>query len=882
MEFCKHYNLRLKREKAKLAVGAVRHLGFVVSAEGKSLDPARVDSLVNLKAPSNLKGLKSILGSFAFVRGWLADASTTCAPLTDLLSSSAKKRGFHWGKEQEDALAALKLLVQTAPVLAKPDYSRPFRIYVDASDVGVGAVLVQKLPNPLTGKEELAAIAYKSRRFSDRERRWAIGEREAFGCRYGLEGFKEYILQHPDVTLYCDHHNMLHIWSCSSAKIARWRLFMQQFEPFKIVHVDGKAPEQAAADCLSRLHLYNLMSPKTEDVNDEEARMAEEGEGGDDDALFGDVTTYKKMVNSINARFCAQALKTPLPFSSLGGEDEGDRDGVHVLQPVSRDPDERWLEHALKNAEVLADVREKEDAGAEVAAGPEANLAAKRTSSDEAAASSKRVSTDVQTCDADLREARKRAAGLFPNRRLIEAAHNTTHPSVATTWARIQRTCNIAPGARGAVCRDEVRRYVEACPVCQKLKPARARLERAAGTIKQRPFTQYAFDAIVLPEADLLGHRYILSVVDSFSGATELFPLKHASAEEVTRCLIDVMSRWTRPHSVRCDNAKSFASALMSKLMAAANVRQHFVAPFGHVSNGQVENLNRRVEHVLRVMILDAKLGKPDKNNWSVLLPMVRGIINSKIVHRHGCTANDLLYGATSQRESIFEDEPWRQGCEPSICPAGTEDKAAAERATRTVQQWREQHEILLASCERAQDELLQRLSDLQTPEASEVDSLQPGDAVLVSVEERAAHKLSARWRGPYLVVEPPVGQTVLLQHFASRVVGPFQLSMCKRCNMELISKVDDWLPLAAQDNFEYVIKEVVAHRPATRALPGRKKRPKSDFEFQVLWADLPEGEDNPSWEPWENQSLRESAPYAAYLSQPDVREALGADFLAA
>jgi hypothetical protein len=385
----------------------------------------------------------------------------------------------------------------------------------------------------------------------------------------------------------------------------------------------------------------------------------------------------------------------------------------------------------------------------------------------------------------------------------------------------------------------------------------------------------------VLPEADVHGYRYILSVVDSFSGATELYPLKHTSAEEVTRCLVDVMSRWTRPHSVRCDNAKSFASALMSKLMAAVNVRQHFVAPFSHVSNGQVENLNRRVEHILRVMILDAKLGEPGKNNWSVLLPMVRGIINSKLVHRHGCTANDLLYGATSQREGIFEDEPWRQGCEPSVVPTTSADKAAAERASRTVQEWREQHEILLASCEQAQDELLQRLADLQAPEASEVDSLQPGDAVLVSVEERGAHKLGARWRGPYLVVESPVGQTVLLQHLASRAVGLFQLNMCKRCNMELVSEVDAWLPLAAQDNFEYVIQEVVAHRPDARATAGRKRRPKSDFEFLVRWADLPEGEDNPSWEPWTNQSLRESAPYVTYLSRPDVRQALGADFLA-
>jgi len=881
MKFCEHYNLRLKREKAKLAVGAVRHLGFVVSAEGKSLDPARVDSLVNLNAPSNLKGLKSILGSFAFVRGWLADASTTSAPLTDLLCESAKRRGFHWGKEQDDALAALKLLVQTAPILAKPDYSRPFRIYTDASDVGVGAVLVQLLPNPLTGKEELAAIAYKSRRFSAREARWPVGEREAYGCRYGLESFKEFILQHPDVTLYCDHHNMLNMWSCSSAKIARWRLFMQQFEPFKIVHVEGR--NNLCADSLSRLHLYNLMSPATDNLNDEEARMAEEGEGGDDDVLMN--CTYREMVNSVNARFFARACNANAPFFARRGEGEkGDRDGVQSLQPNPRDPDERWLSDLLQESEPLADVQERE-AVAPVVPAVESDAAgpSKRAAVADAAevAPKKHVSCDVQTCDADLREARKRAAGVFPNRRLIEAAHDHSHPSIATTWARVQRTCNIAPGARGAVCRDEVRRYVEACPVCQKLKPARARLERAAGTIRQRPFTQYAFDVIVLPEADVHGHRYILTVVDSFSGATELFPLKSASADEVTQSLIDVMSRWTRPHSVRCDNAKSFASAIMSKLMAAAKVQMHFTAPFSHQANGQVENLNRRVEHVLRVMILDAKLGAPSKNNWSVLLPMVRGIINSKLVHRHGCTANDLLYGATSQREGIFEDEPWRADAPPSVAGDADVDGPAAEKAAITVQRWREQHDTLLTSCERAQDVLLQRLADLQGAEAAEVDSLQPGDAVLVSIEERSGHKLGARWRGPYLVVEAPEGQTVLLQHLASRRVGKFELPMLKRCDLSLMSDVNDWLQLAAQDSFEYVVKEIISHRPERRAGTGRKRHPKSDFEFQVLWADLPIGEDNPSWEPWGNQSLRESAPFAAYLARADVVEALGADFAA-
>jgi hypothetical protein len=348
----------------------------------------------------------------------------------------------------------------------------------------------------------------------------------------------------------------------------------------------------------------------------------------------------------------------------------------------------------------------------------------------------------------------------------------------------------------------------------------------------------------------------------------------------VAQSLIDVMSRWARPYSIRCDNAKSFASALLRRLFEAARVQQHFVAPFAHQSNGQVENLNRRVEHVLRVMIMDAKLGHPSKNNWSVLLPMVRGIINNRLVHRHGCTANDLLYGATSQRESIFEDEPWRQGCEASVAQPTVDCAAAVERAAITVQKWRDQHEALLASCERAQDDLLQRLVELQGPEAAEVDSLQPGDAVLVSVEERSAHKLGARWRGPYLVVDAPQGQTVTLQHLASRRVGSFQLSMLKCCNLDLMTEVNDWLPLAAQDNFEYVVAEVQAHRPATRAQAGRRKRPKSDFEFLVFWAELPEGDENPTWEPWSNQSLRESAPYAKYLARSDVVAALGGDFL--
>ena len=97
MKFCSHYNIRLKKEKTELATGAVRHLGFILSEEGQSLDPARVDTLLNIGAPHNLTGLKSLLGSFSFIRGWIADMAGVAAPLTDIMGKTAQRLGFKWG-----------------------------------------------------------------------------------------------------------------------------------------------------------------------------------------------------------------------------------------------------------------------------------------------------------------------------------------------------------------------------------------------------------------------------------------------------------------------------------------------------------------------------------------------------------------------------------------------------------------------------------------------------------------------------------------------------------------------------------------------------------------------------------------------------------------
>jgi hypothetical protein len=308
-------------------------------------------------------------------------------------------------------------------------------------------------------------------------------------------------------------------------------------------------------------------------------------------------------------------------------------------------------------------------------------------------------------------------------------------------------------------------------------------------------------------------------------------------------------------------------------------VALHLIAPYAHNSNGIVENANRRVEYLLRALILEQRLGPASKQNWAQLLPNVRGILNSRLITRYGCTPNELLYGATTQRSLPFEDEPWMDI--PETASVAGPAEAAAEI---TLQKWRENHQILLDTCEKLQDQWLGEL--LTNPNGDDLDALVPGDTVLVRMKERKHDKLQAPWAGPYLVVcrqEVDAGHPKLcLQHIATKDVGYFALSDVKRCNLDQYASVEAVLPVAALDNFEYSVAEVLDHRPKERRTGKGRRAPKKDFEFLVRWADLPEGEDNPSWEPWSNSSLRSCGAYETYCAKPEVVAQLGADFCVA
>ena len=116
-------------------------LGFVVSSEGLRVDVEKIRAIQEWPTPTSVNHIQSFHGLASFYRRFVRDFSSIVAPLTEI---TRKSTPFVWGVAQEKAFTKLKEVLTTAPLLALPDFTRPFKVECDASGIGVGGVLMQE------------------------------------------------------------------------------------------------------------------------------------------------------------------------------------------------------------------------------------------------------------------------------------------------------------------------------------------------------------------------------------------------------------------------------------------------------------------------------------------------------------------------------------------------------------------------------------------------------------------------------------------------------------------------------------------------------------------------------------------------------------------
>ncbi|KAK8950898.1 hypothetical protein KSP39_PZI004064 [Platanthera zijinensis] len=142
LQRCEDTNLALNWEKCHFMVREGLVLGHKISGKGIEVDKAKIEVIEKLPPPTNVKSIRSFLGHAGFYRRFIQNFSKITKPLTHLLE---KESSFIFDNECLAAFNIIKDKLINSPILVAPDWSFPYEIMCDASDIAVGAVLGQRV-----------------------------------------------------------------------------------------------------------------------------------------------------------------------------------------------------------------------------------------------------------------------------------------------------------------------------------------------------------------------------------------------------------------------------------------------------------------------------------------------------------------------------------------------------------------------------------------------------------------------------------------------------------------------------------------------------------------------------------------------------------------
>nr|GFB72462.1 hypothetical protein [Tanacetum cinerariifolium] len=141
LELLKKEELYAKFSKCEFWIPKVQFLGHVIDNQGIHVDPAKIKSVKDWASPKSQTKIRQFLGLAGYYRRFIEGFSKIAKPMTKL---TQKKIKFEWGDKQEAAFQLLKQKLCSVPILALPEGSEDFIVYCDASNKGLGAVLMER------------------------------------------------------------------------------------------------------------------------------------------------------------------------------------------------------------------------------------------------------------------------------------------------------------------------------------------------------------------------------------------------------------------------------------------------------------------------------------------------------------------------------------------------------------------------------------------------------------------------------------------------------------------------------------------------------------------------------------------------------------------
>jgi hypothetical protein len=445
----------------------------------------------------------------------------------------------------------------------------------------------------------------------------------------------------------------------------------------------------------------------------------------------------------------------------------------------------------------------------------------------------------TQTSPADFRIANT----TFPMKEDFKAIHNNDsgHHGVDYSYRKLLKRC----GSKWANERGEatkvkapLKEFIDACPICQKVRGLKERIKTKHSFIVSRPFLEISIDFIVFKRPDKNGNRYLIVAIDNFMKLVELKATPHRDAETVATFLLELQARYGPSARLRSDKDGAFTGLLIRRLNEVRGTETAPCIPYHPQANSICERQNAIIMNHLNALILGCALGPDSKVGWSELIPKVFSLVNNTPKNPLGISPLSMVYGVFANY-----DQPLLPEIHANPIGANTNPVDYVEN----LMAWQNK---LIEISENIQSDHFDKLQT-KFNRKDETREFQVGDFVLQDKKATGiSGKPSARWIGPFLVLErrnnDPSHPVLDLMNLTNMKVKEASIDDCRKFNTSWFNEDNlhkEIVRLAATDENEYVVEKIISHQPSGET----RIKPVSKYLFEVKWQDFEET----TWEPY-------------------------------
>ena len=243
---CRKYGISLNPKKSLFGLEEGKLLGHIISKDGIRIDPERIQAILQVPYPRNIKELQAFLGKINFLSRFIPNLAELIRLLNNMLKKDSKVK---WTLEAKQAFESIKTALTQAPVLTSPQFDKDFIIFSFASDHTMAAVLLQKDDQ---GNEK--PIAFFSRALRDAPLKYQIMEKQAYALVKAIKDFRVYIL-YSHVIAYVPNSVVKDILTQErlEGKKGKWIANILEYDieikPTKLIKGQGLAKLMSETNC---------------------------------------------------------------------------------------------------------------------------------------------------------------------------------------------------------------------------------------------------------------------------------------------------------------------------------------------------------------------------------------------------------------------------------------------------------------------------------------------------------------------------------------------------------------------------------------------------------------------------------------------------------